>query len=53
MKITIDIPDIELAAKALNNAAAALGWASWTTSLGCKLPDRLSKMSGMSIVIFI
>ena len=45
MKITIDIPDIESAAKALNNAAAVLGWASWTASIGCKLPDRLSKMS--------
>ena len=45
MKITIDIPDIESAAKALNNAVAVLGWASWTASIGCKLPDRLSKMS--------
>lgn len=45
MKITIEIPDVALAAKALNNAVAVLGWASWTAIIGCELPDRLSKMS--------
>ena len=45
MKITIDIPDIELAAKALNNAVAALGEVCWTKYCGCKLPQMPGDMS--------
>ena len=44
MKITIDVPDITLAAKALNNATATLGWFTWGALMGCDIPDRFHKM---------
>ncbi len=42
MKVEIEISDIKLAAKAVNNATAALGWLSWAATLGAKVPDKLS-----------
>lgn len=48
MKITIDVPDISLAAKALNNAAVAFGEACWTHWCECHLPERLGAMRNLS-----
>ena len=48
MKITIDVPDISLAAKALNNAVVAFGEACWTHWCECHLPERLAPMKNLS-----
>ena len=41
MKITIEVPDISLAAKALNNAAVAFWYE-------CHLPERFGPMKNLS-----
>ena len=45
MKIQIDIPDnVELVAKAVNNAAAAYHWMIASAVLHCELPTKFEKL---------
>ena len=39
MKITIEVPDIELFAKAFNNAVAACGKIYWSICMECTVPS--------------
>lgn len=49
MKIVIDIPDITLTVKALNNAVAAFGEACWTASMNCDLPSQLQELGNLNL----
>lgn len=40
MKITIEVDDVELFAKGLNNAIATYGDILYAVSIGCKVPSR-------------
>lgn len=38
MRVTLEIPDITIAAKAMNNATIALSEIVWAINLGCDVP---------------
>lgn len=43
-KITIEVEDITLFAKALNNAIIAYGDITWGIFLGCEVPDKFAPL---------
>lgn len=47
MKITIEVEDITLFAKALNNAIIAYGDITWGIFLGCEVPDKFAPLKGL------
>ena len=44
MKITIEVPNIKLFAKAFNNAVAACGETYWSICMGCNVPSRFEPL---------
>ena len=44
MKIEIDVEDISLFAKALNNAIISYGDVVWGIHLGCEVPSKLNPL---------
>lgn len=47
MKITIEIPDVALAAKALNNATASFGETCWAAMFNMNLPKKLEPLASL------
>lgn len=45
MKITIDVPDIKLFAKAFNNALVACGDIYWSIDIGCEFPLKFEGLA--------
>ena len=45
MKITIEVPDIEIAAKSINNAMVAYGDIVWSIILGCEVPQKFQSLA--------
>ena len=44
MKVIIEVPDIELFAKALNNAIVACGDIYYSIELGCEVPSKYERL---------
>ena len=47
MKITIEVPDIELFAKAFNNAVVACGDIYWSIDIGCTVPLKFEGLAAL------
>ena len=48
MKIEIEVEDISLLAKALNNACVAYGDIVWSVYLGCEVPSKFDPLKKLS-----
>ena len=44
MKLTIEVPNIELFAKAFNNAVATCGNIYWSVCAGCEVPSNFEAL---------
>ena len=47
MKITIEVPNIKLFAKAFNNAIAACGETYWSVCMGCEVPSKFEPLRNL------
>ena len=48
MNITIEVPDVELFAKAFNNAVAACGKIYWSVYMGCQVPSDFEALEALT-----